>query len=188
MQRSAHILLRPGVARAEPWVFAAVLLCLYGGLQVLLEGPVPALQTTALSLATADVAVGLLSVLDLPLVRQGLLLLHADGFVTEVHATCTALVPAALLVAAIALHRGTRPGQKLAGMLGAVALVVLVNQVRLVGVIWVGVNVPVLFPLVHGWLAPIALIAFGAAYWLAWVRWTMKQADPHKTIPVPTQS
>jgi exosortase/archaeosortase family protein len=188
MLRSAQILLRPGMTRVEPWVFAAVLLSLYGGLQLLFEAPFPALQVTALSVATAEVAVGLLAALDVTLARQGLLLLHAEGFVTEVHATCTALVPATLLAAAVALHHGPRPGQKIAGMLGAVVLVVLVNQVRLVGVIWLGVNAPALFPLVHGWLAPIALIVFGAAYWLAWVRWTMRQAHPHKAVPIPTRS
>jgi len=167
---SATAMVRPGVTRADPWVFAAVLLSLYGGLQWLFELPRPSLQLQPLSVATADVALAWLARLDVTLVRQGLLLIHADGFVTEVHPTCTALVPAALLAAAVAVHRGTRPGQKLAGMLGGMLLIVLVNQARLVGVVWVGVNAPAAFALVHGWLAPISLIVLGAAYWLAWVR------------------
>jgi len=104
------------------------------------------------------------------LVRDGTLVLHAQGFATEVHQVCTALLPAVLLGAAIAMHPRARAGHKLAGVLLGAAVVVLVNQCRLVGVIWVGVQAPALFGLVHDGFAPIGLVALTTAYGWAWAR------------------
>ena len=54
--------------------------------------------------------------------------------------------------------------------LAGVACVVLVNQCRLVGVIWVGVHAPHWFDAAHGWVAPMVLVAATVASFLAWAR------------------
>jgi exosortase/archaeosortase family protein len=155
-----------------------VLLAIFAGLRWVLEWQAHDLHLVALNATTADVALAWLAAAGVSLVREGPLVMHAQGFVAEVHQTCTALLPAALLVAAIAMHRGARPGQKLAGMLLGVAFVAFVNQCRLVGVIWVGVHAPELFPAVHGWLAPAWLVALTAAYGLAWARTVRAAVSP----------
>jgi len=183
MQRTAFPTPRPGPHRAEvnTWDIgycAAVLLAIFAGLRLVLEWPADDLHLAALNAATADAALAWLAAAGVSLVREGPLVMHAQGFVTEVHQTCTALLPAALLVAAVAMHRSARPGQKLAGMLLGVAVVAFVNQCRLVGVIWVGVHAPDLFPAVHGWLAPASLVALTTAYVLAWARAVRPMASP----------
>ena len=152
---------------------AAALLGLYLLLRLLLEQPAEALHLVALNAATADVALAWLDGIGVHLVREGSLVIHAGGFVTEVHQSCTALLPAALLLAAIALHPA-RSAPRLAGMLLGLVLVTLLNQCRLVGVIWVGVQAPALFPLVHDGLAPAALVALTLGYGLAWARWARR--------------
>lgn len=164
------------MATQQPWLSgrrAAALLVAYLLLRRLLEQPAEALHLVALNALTADVALAWLAAAGLPLLREGPLVMHAGGFVTEVHQTCTALLPAAWLLAAIALHPA-RPAPKLAGMLLGLLLVTLLNQCRLVGVIWVGVQAPALFALVHDGLAPAALIALTLAYGLAWARWVRR--------------
>ena len=157
---------------------AAGLLLLYALLHRLLEQPAEALHLVALNAATADLALAWLAALGVQLVREGSLVMHAGGFVTEVHQTCTALLPAALLLAAIALHPDARPAQKLAGMLLGVLLVSVFNQCRLVGVIWVGVQAPALFALVHDGLAPAALVALTLACGLGWAQVVRRVDNP----------
>lgn len=147
---------------------ALVLLLVYGGLRVLFELPARQLHLEALNVLTAEWALQWLVALGVPLVREGQILMHAQGFVTEVHQTCTALIPCVLITAAIALHPWAGLPARLAGVLVGVPLLVMVNQLRLVSVVWVGVCAPEYFALVHGWAAPGALIAFGFAYWWAW--------------------
>jgi exosortase/archaeosortase family protein len=155
----------------------AALLVLYLLLHQLLDLPAQTLHLVALNEATADLALAWLAAAGVPLVREGSLVMHAQGFVTEVHQTCTALLPAALLLAAIALHHA-RPAQKLVGMLLGVGVVTLLNQCRLVGVIWVGVQAPALWPVVHGGLAPAAMVALTITYALAWARVVRRTDNP----------
>jgi len=162
-----------GSGASAPWltgVGAGVLVAVYAALRLLLERSEPGAAVLAVNLATAGSALSWLAALGTPLARDGTLLLHAQGFVAEVHATCTALLPAALLCVAVALHPRASPARRFIGMLCGVVCVVLVNQFRLVGVIWVGVHAPPWFELAHGWAAPVALVTATAAFVVVWAR------------------
>ncbi|MBL8326680.1 MAG: exosortase/archaeosortase family protein [Rubrivivax sp.] len=116
--------------------------------------------------ATIALAQSALAVLGTPLVRQGELLRHAGGFVAQVDLSCTALWPAAMGSMALCVAgalRGCAP-LRLAGLVaGGVGVIALVNQLRLVGVIWVGVHAPAHFEWVHVAAGPMLLVAAGAA-------------------------
>jgi exosortase/archaeosortase family protein len=164
-------------------VATLVALCLL--LHSLLEWPALDAPLFALNAATADGAIAWLALAGVALVRDGTLVLHAQGFATEVHQVCTALLPAALLAAVIAMYPRASAGHKLAGMLLGVAVVALVNQCRLVGVIWVGVQAPALFGLVHDWIAPIVLVALTTAYGGAWVQAARRSVSPSGPLVQP---
>jgi exosortase/archaeosortase family protein len=159
---------------------AAVLAALFVALHALLQwraldGPLFTLNT-----ATADAAMAWLAAMGLTLTRDGTLVAHAGGFVTDVHQLCTLLLPAAVLAAGIAMHPHGRAGAKLAGALVGVAVVAVVNQCRLVGVIWVGVRAPDVLGLAHGWLAPAWLVALTLAYGWAWSRTVHPAVSPSR--------
>lgn len=158
---------------SAPWLTlprVGVLLAVYATLRLLMERLEPNAAVLALNVATAESALAWLAALGTPLAREGSLLLHGRGWVTEVHATCTALLPAALLCVAMAMHPRATVARRCIGMLCGVACVVLVNQCRLVGVIWVGVHAPHWFDAAHGWVAPMVLVAATVASFLAWAR------------------
>lgn len=158
---------------ADGWAMVrrtAVLVLLFVVLHGLLEWPALDQPLLALNVATANAAIAWLAAAGVPLVREGTLVMHAQGLVTEVHQVCTLLLPAALLAVGIAMHPQGRVGQKLTGVLLGVGVVAVVNQCRLVGVIWVGVHAPTLFDVVHGWLAPAWLVALTMASGWAWSR------------------
>ena len=126
------------------------------------SGPLIALRTL-----TAAAAVHILSALGLPMVREDLVLSHVGGFSCAIDAGCTALVPVSLLSGAV-LTSGRSWGARLIGVLGAVVWLALVNQLRLVSLMWIGVDAPAWFDVVHAWLWPplFAAAAFGyAAFW-----------------------
>ena len=148
----------------------AVLLLLFLVLHTLLEWPALDRPLFALNAATADAAIAWLALAGVPLLREGTMVIHAQGFVTEVHQVCTALLPAALLAVGIAMHPHGSAPDKLVGVLLGVLVVALVNQCRLVGVIWVGVQASQWFSAVHEWLAPAWLVALTTAYGWAWTR------------------
>ena len=159
----------------------AVLVVLFALLHSLLERPALDAPLLALNVATAEAARIWLALAGVVLTRDGTLLLHAQGFATEVHQVCTALLPAVLLAVGIAMHWHGRVGARLLGLLVGVALVVLVNQCRLFVVIWVGVQAPALFGVVHGWLAPAALVALTTAYGWAWARVVRPRVSPSRS-------
>ena len=161
----------------------ALLALLFVLLHMLLQWPALDAPLSALNVATADGAIAWLATAGVPLLRQGTLVMHAQGFVTEVHQSCTALLPAVLLAVGIGMHPRGRPIQKLVGLLLGMVIVVLVNQCRLAGVIWVGVHAPQWFALVHEWLAPAGLVGLTTAYGLAWA-WAVDAAASRRAGPI----
>ena len=159
----------------------AVLVLLFALLHSLLERAALDAPLLSLNVATAEAARIWLALAGVVLTREGTLLLHAQGFATDVHQVCTALLPAVLLAAGIAMHWHGRAGARLLGLLVGVALVVLVNQCRLFLVIWVGVQAPALFGVVHEWLAPAALVALTTAYGWAWARVVQPRVSPWRS-------
>ncbi|MBI5716443.1 MAG: exosortase/archaeosortase family protein [Burkholderiales bacterium] len=128
----------------------------------------------AVTLATAELARAMLERLDTPLAWQGDRLHHgASGFVAQMHFDCTAgWLVAVLLLAMTALGSLARvPWRRLARWAAVgMAVIVVLNQLRLVVVLWVGVHAPALFDVMHEWVSPLALVAMGAAIVMAALR------------------
>ena len=139
----------------------------------------------ALQWATAGAAQAALSALGTPFERQGDLLRHAQGFVAQVDLDCTALWLAWLLIGGLVLFglTGRRPPHRLmpAMALGA-AMILVVNQLRLVAMLWLGVHAPQQFGWVHEWLSPLLLVALGGGY----VAWAVGRAGRFSPLPRPS--
>lgn len=129
-----------------------------------------------LRVLTAQLTAAMLSAAGLHVVRRAQMLLHADGFACAISTACTALTPAALLVAAV-LSQPASWRARVAGATTGVVLVVVVNQVRLATLVWLGVHAPGLFDAVHAFLWPALLALATAAYGIAWL------AAPHRGGP-----
>lgn len=123
--------------------------------------------------ATAAAAQWLLAALGTPVQRHGEWLRHAGGFTAEVHLDCTALWPAVVLVSLLVLF-GTQARVGVPRLVRAsawgVGVVALVNQVRLVGTVWLGVHAPAHWTFVHEVMGPLALVAAGAVVVVAMVK------------------
>ena len=127
----------------------------------------------ALQWATASVAQAMLAALGTPFAWQGEWLIHAGGFVAQVDLDCTALWPAVVLLAALAAFGSMArvPLRRLviAAMWG-VSVVMLVNQLRLVAVLWAGAHQPAHFTGIHEVAGPLLLVVAGATVVAAAVR------------------
>jgi exosortase/archaeosortase family protein len=126
-----------------------------------------------LTVITAQLTVLMSTAVGLPLAREATLLTHAGGFSSEIVLACTALLPAALLIAAVWLQPASRRARRWGAGVGA-ALMILLNQVRLVSLVWLGVHAPAWFEFAHhGWW-PAAMLAAGGGYWLVWLTATRR--------------
>lgn len=114
---------------------------------------------------TAQLTAAMLSAVGLPVARAGVTLVHAGGFAAEIDLACTALVPAVLLATAMAALR-LRPMAVALGMM----LAILVNQARLVSLVWLGVHAPGYLDPAHQLLWPVLLVLTGAGYLSVWRR------------------
>jgi exosortase/archaeosortase family protein len=114
---------------------------------------------------TAQLTAAMLDGFGLPVTRTGTTLMHAGGFACEIDLACTALVPAVLLAGVMTAGRA----RFVALVVGAL-LMLLVNQLRLVGLVWVGVVAPAHFDLAHGLIGPLLFLITGAGYIVLWRR------------------
>lgn len=122
-----------------------------------------------LNLLTAQLTATMLGFIGLPVAREAAVLTHASGFACSIHHACTVFTPAVLLAAAV-LSSPAPWRARLAGVAGGTASLIVLNQLRLVSVVWIGVHAPALFDFVHFWLWHAILIAATAGYWLAWAK------------------
>lgn len=119
----------------------------------------------ALREATAAAAQWMLGALGTPVQRHAEWLHHAGGYVAEIHLDCTAWWPAVVLVGVLVLF-GSLARVSASRVAGAaawgVAAVALLNQLRLVATLWLGVHAPGYWMLAHEVVGPLALVAAGA--------------------------
>jgi exosortase/archaeosortase family protein len=120
---------------------------------------------------TAQLTAFMLATIGLPVMREAATLVHASGFACEIDVACTALIPAVLLAASMSMLR-TTPRAHLMGIIPGVLLMMLVNQLRLVSLVWLGVHAPGYFEVAHSLLWPALLILTGGGYGLIWLRAT----------------
>jgi exosortase/archaeosortase family protein len=138
-------------------------------------GAWPAVEAalTPLGALTARTTAALLASLGLPVVVQGSVLVHGGGFACAVGLGCTALTPAALLAAAI-LSQPLAWAARIAGAAAGAVLVAGVNQLRLAGLVWLGVFEPGWFEAAHLFLGPMVLVLACAAFAAAWLGWAAR--------------
>ena len=122
-----------------------------------------------LNLLTAQASATMLEFSGLPVTQEQTRLSHAGGFSCEIDYACTALIPVLLLAAAILAWRSTWRA-RLAGILGGAMLLLILNQLRLVSLVWLGVHAPAWFEMAHVWLWPGLLLAAASGYWYVWAR------------------
>lgn len=122
-----------------------------------------------LNVLTAQVTAAMLSTTGLTVTRELVILTHTSGFACEIDFTCTALVPVALLWAAI-FPWPVSWRARLLGALAGLLLMVFLNQLRLISLVWLGVYAPQAFDVAHNLLWPAILIAGTVGYGLSWVR------------------
>lgn len=148
---------------------AAVLIVVLAGLWAVQIFPQVDHVFTPLNILTAQASAAFLAAIGLPVTQELTRLTHSSGFSCEIDAACTALVPALLLAAAIIGWRASWRARLIGAVVGVGALLI-VNQLRLVSLVWLGVQAPVWFELMHVWLWPAALLFVTVGYWYVWTR------------------
>ena len=115
--------------------------------------------------------------LGMPVSRDGIELSHEGGFAFEIDAACTAIVPLVLLSAAIAAS--TLPlRRKTFGVACGAAGMILVNQVRLVSLLWCDAHAPRWLDPMHDWFWPALLTGVGVLYWRLLHRAATRECHP----------
>ena len=166
---TAAALSRPCDLRLPAWWVAGSLAVVLVGLWAILIHPLAEGVFAPFTVLTAQLTAFMLAAIGLPVMREAATLVHAGGFACEIDVACTALIPATLLAAVMALLRAT-PRAHLMGIIPGVLLVVLVNQLRLVSLVWLGVHAPGYFEVAHNLLGPVLLLLTGVGYGFIWSR------------------
>jgi len=66
---------------------------------------------------------------------------------------------------------------KVFGLVGATALIYVLNQVRMVSLYFVLRETPTLFSPIHGYIGPTLIIAIGCLYYLGWIQWANNRGE-----------
>ncbi len=95
-------------------------------------------------------------------------ILSSDDFTFEISAECTSIVPTAILISGVLAWPGERK-EKLIGIATGIAVLFIINLVRIITLLYVEVSFPDFLDIAHYfiWQALIVLIALGL--WLFWV-------------------
>jgi exosortase family protein XrtM len=80
-----------------------------------------------------------------------------------------------LIVAAVLAFRCS-PKAKIAGLMGGVILVFVLNQARIVALFFALLHDPTLFDLIHGFIGPTLIVFVCALFYLYWTRWAQTSA------------
>lgn len=131
--------------------------------------PAAAVLTGPVNLLTATLTEIMLLAVGLPVMRNGTVLTHAGGFSCEIDFSCTVLIPAALLGAVLLALPAAR-FRRWAGMAVALGVLALLNQLRLMSLVGLGVYAPAWYDLVHGWMWPALLALAVIGYGYLWHR------------------
>ncbi len=164
---------RPQDLRLPACWLAGLLGVVLAGLWAIQAHPLAGNVFAPLTVLTAQLTAFMLAAIGLPVLREAATLVHAGGFACEIDVACTALIPAAVLAASMAVVR-TTPRAYLKGIIFGALLLVFVNQLRLVSLVWLGVHVPGYFDMAHDRLWPVLLILTIGAYGLVWLRVTRR--------------
>lgn len=165
----------PPACRSSPhrplpvWRLAGALGLVIAGLWAIQIVPSLAAMLLPLNVLTASVTAVMLDAIGLPVTRELNLLTHASGFAGEIDFTCTALAPAVLLGAVVFAWPASWRARFLAA-LAAVSLMILLNQLRLVTLVSVGVFAPHGFNVAHLLVWPALMLITAFSFLVFWAR------------------
>jgi len=164
---AASVATRSSLPHSPVWRFAGSMGVTLAGLWAIQAYPAAGGVFAPLTVFTARLTAAMLAVIGLPVTREAATLFHIDGFACEIDMACTALIPVALLAAGMV---SLRP--RFIGIILGMTLVVLVNQLRLVSLVWLGVHAPEYLDMAHQLLWPALLILMAMGYVFVWLRIT----------------
>ncbi len=119
---------------------------------------------------TARVATELLLVSGLEVERIGRVISHPDGFGICVYYLCTAWPISLVMLIGLCALPG-RLANKLLPAAAGIAALLVINQLRLVSLFWIGLRLPRAYYVTHHWVwEPIMLLCVGAI-WALWIRY-----------------
>ena len=126
---------------------------------------------------TAEVTAGLLQAAGLEVERNGSVVSHPEGFGVYVYYLCTGWPLAMVMLIGLAALPGRLATKLLAAVAGVAALLVI-NQLRLVSLFWIGLLLPGAFDFAHLWVwEPVMLLCVGAI-WAMWIRYRPQTGAP----------
>ena len=126
---------------------------------------------------TARMTVALLHFFKEEAVRAGGRIYHPGGFAYEIYYRCTAVLPAALLVALIMASTACLR-RKFIGIALGVSILIMVNLMRLVHLFHLGIHRPDLFEVAHGVVWELIMILATLGLWWMWSRWAIHSHPP----------
>ena len=118
-----------------------------------------------------------LSLTGMDVHQEGSLLFHPSGFRYDIEFSCTSFIPLAFLGVAIIFFPAPRQ-QRTKGFLISVPYVVLINQLRLCSLFYIGTYHPQVFVIAHEFIWECLMVVFVGGFWVVWIR--RVQADIHR--------
>ena len=148
-----------------------VLALLAALLIVLLLESLPALRAVVqpLQVGTAMLTFGAVKATGLPIAIDEILLSHPNGFRVAISYGCTPVVPAIFLGSVLTLGLSLTWRERLIALTSSIALITILNLLRVCALYYIGAYSPSAFDLAHEWLGQGVIVlgtAILACYWI----------------------
>lgn len=138
-------------------------------LVVLQQSPGIIRAMAPLDVVTARITAAVLQLSGMPVHQEAAVLSHPAGFSYKIYYNCTGLIAAGFLSAGL-LVLPLRMTARLMQVLSGAALVLALNQVRLVSLFYIGVRYPQVFGFFHTVLWNAGMLVFMLGFWLRVLR------------------
>jgi exosortase H (IPTLxxWG-CTERM-specific) len=96
-------------------------------------------------------------------------LIVSQQFVADIKAGCTGIEPVIILIAAMFAFRASWKAKLWGAFLG-IAVIQAVNLIRIVSLVYLGINYPQYFSEAHTFIWQIVIIALSLFLWMVWAK------------------
>ena len=153
-------------------------------LVVFLLESLPALRSMLqpLQRATAMLAFVAIKAAGQPISIDDLLLTHPNGFRVAISYGCTPLVPAIFLGSVLTLGLSLHWRERLIALTGGIALITLLNLMRVSALYYIGVHSPSAFVIAHEWLGQGVIVLGTAALACYWINASVSAHGPARAV------
>lgn len=118
---------------------------------------------------TAWLAYAAISAAGVPVIIDGVLLTHPDGFRVAISYGCTPLIPLIFLISILTIGLPLSGRQRLIGIASGITIIIFLNLFRVTTLYYIGVDSPEVFAIAHVWVGQ-GVIVLGTAivtgYWI----------------------